>query len=411
MPRSRLPRCAFGPHVAAFRLEGITADPPGLSLTHCTVAAGGHSAVFDLGEGAGAAVEARHCLFARAMPSPSGDMGDEADTLLVRQADVRGPTTFQGTANRYYNLDAFWPAADGRAGDWKEFRSASIRSAGAGRKPLERRAALAPLERDASASRRTRPAPARGRRGPPHGGPAPCKTPSESRPNVRSCARSARRPSISSASNSLLAALTSPSCHPWRMPSPGQPTSGRVVDPDLEKDDPTNGLYAKLDQAVLAAKPGEAILIRKNGLLPLKLMTLEKGLILRAHEDYRPVLTLDDPRPLDAALFVVHDGLLQLEGLEFRLRPGRDDYKAQAVVALVGGGQCALKDCTVTLERAGQTALALATLSEASKAMMKMEVLPAKLTLDNCCVRGDGDLLVSRGGAPSRSRPATPWRC
>jgi hypothetical protein len=123
------------------------------------------------------------------------------------------------------------------------------------------------------------------------------------------------------------------------------------------------------------------------------------------------VLTLKDTDAgeTDTALFRVYDGALQLEGLEFRLRPGRDDVNVMAVVSLAGAGQCTLKNCVITLDRAGRkAALAVATLPERGKAMPSMEMAPARprdqgprLTIDNCFVRGEGDLLWARASRPA----------
>src|SRR5262249_29198973 len=102
-----------------------------------------------------------------------------------------------------------------------------------------------------------------------------------------------------------------------------------------------------------------------------------------------------------AAIFVMSDGKLRLEDLEFKLRPSNAEYLSQSVVNLLGGGQCTMKDCAVTLDRAGrETALHVASLSEPGKAMMKMDSAPPTLEMENCIVRGDGDLALSRGGQP-----------
>ncbi len=64
----------------------------------------------------------------------------------------------------------------------------------------------------------------------------------------------------------------------------------------------------------------------------------------------------------------------------------------------MGQGQCSFKHCIVTLDRAGHssTRLAVVWLSDAKAMMQPMRPADqtAKLTLDGCFVRGDGDLVA-----------------
>src|SRR5205085_64382 len=100
------------------------------------------------------------------------------------------------------------------------------------------------------------------------------------------------------------------------------------------------------------------------------------------------------------ALFRLHDGSLRLENLEFYLRPSRPEFTAQAVVDIVGDGQCTLKECAVTLDQPGRARLAVATLSDAG-GFMRMDPPPRnqnpRLRLERSFVRGEGDLVVIRG--------------
>src|SRR5262249_11511321 len=122
---------------------------------------------------------------------------------------------------------------------------------------------------------------------------------------------------------------------------------------------------------------------------------------------FRPVLTLAETSETDVALFKVHDGKLSLEGLGFEVRPAKDEFKAQAVVALVGDGDCVLRDCLVTLAKGARRAsLALATVNDPGK-VMRLDMPPARtrdqgprLALQRCFVRGEGDLLWGRASRP-----------
>jgi hypothetical protein len=208
--------------------------------------------------------------------------------------------------------------------------------------------------------------------------------------------------------------LLGQSCVPERLPllDPKPEAVARrelVVWPG--KNDSSNGFYPSLLAAALAAHPGDVILIRANGELPVDPVPFNRkdvgDLTIRPYPRHHPVLTLGETTDRDAALFHVHEGKLHLEELEFRLRPGSDEFKAQALVALVGDGQCSLKRCVVTLDRAGRdVSLALATLSEAGK-VMRMDMAPGRspdqgprLALEECLVRGEGDLIWSRAGRP-----------
>jgi hypothetical protein len=189
-----------------------------------------------------------------------------------------------------------------------------------------------------------------------------------------------------------------------KKPEPIVAGRDRIVDPDLEKEDPTNGLYRSLEQAVLAARPGEVIRIRKNGpiaLDPIKLKKFTGTLTLQPYPEFRPVLVMGEPSEREPALFTLYDGQLRIEGLELRLRPGRTGFKSQAVVAL-HGGDFSLRDCVVTLDRGTrETALALAHLPDAGSMMMvKPPATSPQLSLENCIVRGEGDLLLGRNGGP-----------
>ena len=107
----------------------------------------------------------------------------------------------------------------------------------------------------------------------------------------------------------------------------------------------------------------------------------------------------------EVALFRTYQGRLKLEGLEFRLLP-RDGLTLLALLALVDNGECTLKNCIVTLQKAGETRLALATLAEAGSAM-KLEMPPTrepkqgpKLTIEGCFIRGEGDLIWTKASRP-----------
>src|SRR5262249_1397768 len=116
--------CAFGPHLAAFRLLQSGGDDAGLlTVRHCSVLGARRSAVFDVGARARAAADAAHCLFAR-VGAARGDPGAEGDSaVLLRQGDGDAVVSYKGHDNRYYNLDGYWAVGDAwRQAGWRDFR-------------------------------------------------------------------------------------------------------------------------------------------------------------------------------------------------------------------------------------------------------------------------------------------------
>ena len=81
------------------------------------------------------------------------------------------------------------------------------------------------------------------------------------------------------------------------------------------------------------------------------------------------------------------------------MRPESDDFDAQTVVSFLADGECVLKDCLITLDHSGRkTALSVASLAEKR---MKKSVDGPHFRLENCFVRGQGDLVFSQGGLPA----------
>jgi hypothetical protein len=193
---------------------------------------------------------------------------------------------------------------------------------------------------------------------------------------------------------------------------PIKPTpAGRrlVVDPDSKEK--VEDVYRKLNAALDEANPGDVILIKANGVLPLSLARLEKGSIditIKPFLGYHPILTLDDTTEPDAALFTLHDGQLTLEGLEIRLQPSRVGFKAQAVVKMAQDGACMFKDCVITLKDAHGADLSVVSLVDPSGVMKmdKPEARPvsagsiARVKFKDCFVRGKGDLMWVRSSRP-----------
>jgi hypothetical protein len=300
--------------------------------------------------------------------------------------------TWKGHDNRYHNLDGYWVGGDGPGdGDWQDFQrrlqdshgqdDSRVLSVSPWKGSDDRPLARLEQQDVATAFRAN-----------------------DRLPDLRQTDAPAEH---------LVGAerLLGESCVPEHLPplepKPEAVARGavRVVCPG--KNDSSNGLYPSLPAAALDARPGDVILLRANDELPVDSVSLNKkevaDLTIRPDRGYHPVLTLGVTSDRDAALFHVHDGKLRLEDLEFRLRPGSDEFKAQSLIALVGDGQCTLRRCVVTLDRAGrETSLAVAALPEAGK-VMRTDMPPGRsrdqgprLVLEDCLVRGEGDLVCVR---------------
>jgi hypothetical protein len=185
------------------------------------------------------------------------------------------------------------------------------------------------------------------------------------------------------------------------------PPHTKVVDPSVSMGG--SGTYRTLGQAVTDAKPGDVILIRHNGLLRVEPVRLEKAAIdltIKPVAGFHPILKLDETAEYEPALFRLHDGQLRLEQLELLLKPGRREFRNQAVVVVAGVGQCSLKNCVVTLDDGGVEGVPLDVLALADpKDVMKMDRpqdgrKAPELSLDGCFVRGTGDLLEVRASQP-----------
>jgi serine/threonine protein kinase len=181
--------------------------------------------------------------------------------------------------------------------------------------------------------------------------------------------------------------------------------SDRIVDPSLTA--PSTNTYQTLRQALEAASPGDTILIRHNGILRVEPVRLEKAasdITIRPFANCQPVLSIGDTTEPDAALFRIYDGRLTLERLEFQIQPRQAEFKAQAVVAIMGDGQCTFKNCLATLEETKEVPVSLVTLADPAS-VMKMNPAPAgqaepRVQLDGCFVRGAGDLISVRASRP-----------
>ncbi len=410
--------CCFGPQSAAVVHLRDTGGPDDkgagtlVRLEHCSALLDGGAVVW-AEDGAGGTVQVGHCLFSR--PADAA-VANQAGAVLVRQTGAAaGPLVYQALLgldghpqrNGYHNLAAVWSdetAAPRRAPTLEDARGLSFAARDDDRRrtpafldddglelPQSPWADPRPLAKLAEALK-------------------PAAPPDAGREAFAVNLRLARLRLPRTQQGGVLGALH----NVWGPSYPASPSPAaepgvvrtKIVNPAAARMDADRGIYTSLAHAVLDAKPGDTILIQKTGPLELEPLVLPKPdtrLTIRAFPRYRPVLTLAPAAEADAAVIRLVDGELRLEGLEFALRPGRTEYRSQAVVAVAGGGVCTFHDCAVTLEEIEGVTLSAVQLPDADTVRASGgrqapgSSLP-RVRFENCFVRGKGDLLVARGG-------------
>jgi hypothetical protein len=396
--------CAFGPHAAEFRLEGgKDGSPARLALNHCSVLLAGPSAVFDARAGAAAALDVQACLFSHPDGASAGAAPAEW-AALIRQADPDDKVTYTDRDNRYHGLNGYWMIGnDDDQATWDEFQNRAVVKA-----PASLVLTDSPWKNDPLQPFRGYNF-AREDRADDHF--LDAFQIKESQPNLRVSAPPSDKGIMPVGVEKLDGASTT---YVARLKEADQQAAAalkkqRFVDPSKDSDS-ANRTYKTLTEALAASLPGDEILLRWDGeqqVTPNRLGGENlQDVTIRPDEKYHPQLVLveDKDRDPEPALFRVFNGRLTLEGLEFVLRPGNGSGR-QALIDLVGQGQCVLRNCVVTLNPAGLAAervSAVVWLPNPGKAMM-MPAAPAdppQLTFDGCFVRGDGDLVACEVGRP-----------
>jgi hypothetical protein len=377
--------CAFGPHTTLFQLRKGHRPEAKLTLVRCSSLLKDGS-VFQLGEGLAAGRLVVHgCLFSH-VEGPSSAGGS---ATLIQQIGGEGRLLFEGSGNRYHNLDAFWTRSSLSesstvAATWEEFQ----RALGANGEKDQQSLVLAQS-------------------------PWAAKDPLDLLKNDRPDEAfpldvNQRELRVGKDGNSIVGidqcvwGKTYVSQLPLLSDAKPRLVSEKYVIPNAPRSG--EGVYRKLSLAIGDAQPGDVIYIQADGPLPVEPVKLDQktasDLTLKAAPDCHPILTMGETSDPDAALFRVYSGKLRLEGLEFYLRPSRDEVTSQAVAEVIGDGQCVFKNCVATLEDPKGKPLALVTLTDSSKVMRTEAAPPPQQTprvhLENCFVRGQGDLMAVR---------------
>ena len=390
-------QCAFGPHTdTLFALQGGRdgSVPPStsLNLQNCSAFVVGDS-VFRLGDGTSCQLRVENCV----LSSPENETAPRSLAALIDQQGSKSvKRSYASFHNCYHNLKALWvrPSQQGAPEtitDWSSF---------AARFPVE---GDKPLEWTSSPWENPKPLHALRNQHPERAFRLNINLPELRQKDHPSEMIGVEQCVWDKTYKEKLAPLEEK-----KSPDPVARRDERIVDPSLTA--PKDNTFRTLRQALEDTRPGEVILVKHQGLLPVEPVRLENAgldVTIKPHPGYHPILSIGHTPEQDAALFRIFDGQLKLEGLEFQLAPGSTSFKAQTVVAVMGDGQCTVKDCLATLDGGKEVPLALVTLLDPA-GVMKMEPQTPqqdpRIMIEDSFVRGTGNLLAVRASRPFELR-------
>jgi serine/threonine protein kinase len=392
---ARLEHCAFADHAGAvFDLQAGASNSPGtearLHLSFCSAFLTSRP-IFGVDDRLAYQIEANECVFSR---PESAATGQGLAALIEQIGTPNLSSRFRGRGNCYHNLEAFWVQwADQRPIDSVASLSTFIQRGFEDEHSVELPADVSPWE-DLDPLRAIRD--------------------DEPRQAFRlGLAVAKRRPApdasrLVGVNRNVWGATYDADKLPVLQRQPVEVVtrpSERIVDPTLVGT--RENTFKTLRKALEDAQPGDTILIKHDGMLkvePVQLEKAETSITIKPFPNYHPILTLARSVEADAALFRIHDGRLTLEHMEFRLAAEQTGYKAQTIVAMMGDGQCTLRDCLATLEDSHDVALSVVTLADPSTVMkMAPPSSPqqdARVQLEGCFVRGTGTAVVVRASRP-----------
>lgn len=381
--------CAFGPHGALFSFRGpkVHRDETEINLSHCSAMLRSDEAAFQLEAGASCRLTVNHCLF-----SCPSDVQGEGATLVRQIGEPTGELRYESQApNVYHNFTDFW-LQESRAGALQRLAITladflkQTNNANRMDRWLDQSVnpwlVEKPLDLFASQPKRA-------------------FAINPKLPELRQSKDPAKPIGVE---RGYWGPLLNGPLPPLASERPDPVVQKvRIVDPNVKRSD--QGLYPTLGQALGEANSGDTILIRSNGTMPVDPVRLVKPSVdvtIRPAPKHHPILTLGEAADPDAALFQLHDGKLNLVDLVFRLQPRQSGFKGHSVVILAGDGQCSFKNCVATLEASKEVRVALLTLADSSVVMKMAPPSPQvpRVRLENCFVRGDGDLISVRASRP-----------
>jgi serine/threonine protein kinase len=403
----RASNCAFGPHPAIFRIEP-GAEQSKLTLRRCAGLLYGESAAFYLAGQATCSINMKQSYWAGLNGHEwfgSGPLSWRGAVLIRQERQADQAVLYRGDDNRFYRLDDFWvrPNADDPEfanGQLKSFQEKVLKAGGQEDSPslasetkfLNESDPLAWLER--GDPKRAFQLDERSK---------PLRTKDGAAPvGLLHCAWGNQGPFA---------------------PLENKPAvAGRkvlIVDPTV--DPAHDGIYKNLSGALADVNQGEEVEIqlRFKGPQPMSPVMVDRGLrvTIRPFEGSQPVLLVEKRSDKNSYLFRILAGEVNLENLEFRLQPDDSSLKSQAVAEIIGDGRCWFRKCLVTLDAAGKgVPLAVAAVSDPEAVQMRMgpaaPQTPGKgpwIGFENCLVRGEGDLVISRAGRPFELEATNTW--
>jgi serine/threonine protein kinase len=377
--------CAFAPHTGClfdlYRPGQAPGSETSLTLTNCSafITAG---SVFRLENGVSCRLDAVNSI----VSCPADELQDRAGPSLIEEAgSVASKFHYRGSGNRYHNLKYFLVKSRGEeqvaslSGFRHRFGVDDATSQEVTSSPWEQRDPLqALLNGEPRLAFRV-------------DSKQPQLRPRENVLGVDSCVWGKTYDKLPPMTDKKVS--EAPSARPER-----------IVDPTLSQAE--DNRFKTLRQALEDVAPGTVISIKYDGLLRVEPVRLEKAgvdVTIRPYHNSHPVLTMGQTTESDAALFRVYDSQLRLEQLEFHLLPGRSEFKAQTIVAVMGDGRCTFKDCVVTLEENREVPLSVVTLADTT-GVMKMgpqssQQLP-EVKMEGCFARGTGSLVKVSASRP-----------
>lgn len=392
----KLEQCALGPHRGSLIEFQDLSDRPGaefeLGLQHCSVM-GANGAFFLCRDTARGKLTVENTIFARVERNGSSAPAG----FLVQEGDLPWRVRYQGTGNAYYKVRPYLARTRGAEEDqvavnldaFRQIPGIEDRSVELNRSPWESPDPVSLLENAPRVAFR-----------------------------INTTLASLRQPHVP------LRPLGVERCtwgetyqEPLAPIETKRPTEAvarheeKIVDPALVGSQ--ENVYRTLRQALEDARSGDVILIKHNGPLAVDSVRLERAgmeVTIRPVPGFKPVLTLGKTTDSDAALFRLYESHLRLEELEIHLAPARSEFKAQSVVAIMGDGQVSMKDCLVTLEEVKDVPFyMIAIFDPAGSGVIRMDPQPMgqlepRVHLDNCFIRGAGDMLAVRSSRPFELR-------
>src|SRR5205823_5198366 len=153
----------------------------------------------------------------------------------------------------------------------------------------------------------------------------------------------------------------------------------KVWVPNAKQEDLAAGEFAELRALLKTVRPGDDVLIRHTGDLPLDTEEIkaatkpsegEMRLTFKPEKGSQPVLVVKEDNERDQTLFKLKSGEVTFEGLHFRLKPNRPkDGQIVAAVGVIGGKGVTFRFCVFTLAEEDDSKVAVVHLPDSDKVM------------------------------------------